>query len=351
LENDSFPTDISPFQISDLQKLLNDFRSRIDDPLHFSILRKTLPVVFESPLVKNVLKTSYKHDKETKKSNGFQAIYSSLYTPFGPVEVQSQSNRAYYVSTKGSAYHSGLAGKDINVRDFFELVDQNDEYDISYYLDTLDNISADKLISSYEIPEFETEQEKEAFFKTPEGITYLESEKYREMIKHIKIKDTLQILPQNLPSEAYDSNKKINPEKVQELISCGKITPSVVDANSYLFSTALALSPYMNVCSSGHTSFTNAGIHHKKVIGEFAEVLRKKDSNTCLRDLLIRRLEQLIENPKDFDSNLESSLQIVKMHDEIATKLPKDISKKNIIVYGEKLRNMKKSNPDLDFSK
>jgi hypothetical protein len=62
-------------------------------------------------------------------------------------------------------------------------------------------------------------------------------------------------------------------------------------------------------------------------------------------------LEQLIENPKDFDSNLESSLQIVKMHDEIATKLPKDISKKNIIVYGEKLRNMKKSNPDLDFSK
>lgn len=134
-----------------------------------------------------------------------------------------------------------------------------------------------------------------------------------------------------------------------------------MDTNGYLFSTALALSPYMNVCSSGHTSFTTAGIHHKKVIGEFSEILRKKDSNTCLRDLLIRRLEQLIENPEIFLADMDESsqtaknikrcLKIVQEHDEIALKLPKDISLKNILNYGEKLRNMEKSHPNFAFTR
>lgn len=314
-QENSFPIRVSELEITKLKKLLNDLRSRIDDQLHFAILRKTLPIVFNSPLIKNVLKTSFKEDKETLKPNGFQAKYFNLTTPFGTVEVQSQSNKAYYTATKGSAYHSGMDGKNISIQDFFELVDPNDEHDISYYLDALDSFSADKLISPYEIPEFETKEEFEEFLKTSEGTAYLVSEKYREMMKHIQIKETIQIGSHTL------------------------------NANEYLFSTALALSPYMNVCSSGHTSFTTAGIHHKKVIGEFAEILRKRDANTCLRDLLIRRLEQLIEHPKKFSGNLDNYLKRVKEHDKIATKLPKDISTKNIIAYGHKLRNKQKFNP------
>lgn len=361
LENDCFPTIVSDFEINELTNLLNDFRSRIHDQLHFSILRETLPVVFEDPLIKNVLKTSFEWNKESIKENGFQAIYYTLHTPFGAVEVQAQSNKAYYASTKGSAYHSGMEGKTINVKDFFELVDENDKHDITYYLDILDSISADSMISPYEIPEFKTKQEEEDFFRTSRGAAYLESEKYREMMTHIRIKQKMQILPQHLPKDVYNPKnpKEIDSKKLQELIDCGKIKPFIFDTNDYLFSTALALSPYMNVCSSGHTSYTNAGIHHKKVIGEFAEVLRKKDSNTCLRDLLIRRLEDLIENNGYLDSvslenpnlNMNISLQKVKEHDEIATKLPKDISTKNIIRYGEKLRNMEKANSELDLSK
>lgn len=324
LETDNFPTNISASQITDLTDLLNDFRSRVDDPLHFAILEKTLPIVFNQPIIKNALQTSYKFEKESKKPNGFQARYDTLFTPFGPIEVQSQSNRAYYTSTKGSSYHSGMAGKSIDIKEFFELVDPNDSNDLSYYLNALDSTSADKMVSPYEIPEFKTEDEKQSFFKTSDGIAFLESERYREMMKHIKFKKEILI---------------------------GKTS---VDANSYLLSTALSLSPYMNVCSSGHTSSTTAAIHHKKVIGEFAEVLRKKDSNTCLRDLIIRRLEQLIEYPPE-NSNSEAiasinkSLQIIKNHDETARKLPKDISKKNIISYAEKLRNMKKFYPDIEI--
>ncbi len=324
LETDSFPTNISTSQITALTDLLNDFRSRVDDPLHFAILEKTLPIVFNQPLIKNALQTSHKFEKELKKPKGFQARYDTLFTPFGPIEVQSQSNRAYYNSTKGSSFHSGMAGKSIDIKEFFELADLNDTNDLSYYLDALDSTSADEMVSPYEIPEFKTEDEKQSFLKTSDGIAFLESEKYREMMKHIKFK--------------------------KEIL----IGNTYVDANSYLLSTALSLSPYMNVCSSGHTSYTTAAIHHKKVIGEFAEILRKKDSNTCLRDLLIRRLEHLIENPPENSNSkaaisINKSLQIIKKHDEIAIKLPKDISNKNIISYAEKLRNIKKSHPSLEI--
>lgn len=360
LENDSFPTTVSESEITDLSNLLNDFRSRIHDPLHFAILNKTLPVVFEDPLIKNVLKTSYKFDKDSKKTNGFRAIYYTLDTPFGPVEVQAQSNKAYYAATKGSAYHSGIPGKTINVKDFFELVNPNDEHDLSYYLNTLDYTSADDaLISPYEVPEFETEQEKEDFYKAPRGKAFLESEKYRKMMKHIQIKSKMEILPQHLPKEAYKSGNpsQIDENKLKQLIDSGEVKTTIVDTNDYLFSTALSLSPYMNVCSSSHTSYTNAGIHHKKVIGEFSEVLRKKDSNTCLRDMLIRRLEELIENnghlnnmpSENISENMKQCLEVVRKHDEMANKLPKDISRKNILAYAERLRAMEKSDSELDL--
>lgn len=348
-ETDSFPSIVSVFQKNELKDLSNVLRFRTDDKLHFAILEKTLPIVFEQPLIKNALKTHSEFIKPSLKPNGFQSLYYNLDTPFGPIEVQAQSNKAYYTSTKGSAYHSGMNGKNIDVKEFFELSDPNDEYDVSYYLDILDSVSADSMISPYELPEFDTEQEKQAFLKTEQGIAFLQSEKYRELMKHIQIKKTMEILPNNLPKEIYYPNSlnELNKKKLKELIDNGQIKPFIINTNSYLLSTALSLSPYMNVCSSGHTSFTTAQIHHKKVIGEFSEVLRKKDSNTCLRDLLIRRLEYIIETGAELDldgNTLDSSfLKVIEQHDKAVSKLPKDISQKNIVKYAEKLRNIEQS--------
>lgn len=258
LENDNFPTIISVDELTTLTNLSNDLRSRAYDQLHFAILNKTLPIVLESPLIKNVLKTSAKFEKESKKPNGFQARYDTLNTPFGPVEVQSQSNKAYYTSTKGSSYHSGMAGKNIDIKEFFELVDKNDEHDLSYYLDVLDNISADKaIISPYELPDFKTEEEKEEYMKTPKGKAFLESEKYREMMKHIKIKDKILVLPKVLPPEIYNEEGNAIPTKLQEWIdSCEK--KPIFNTDEYLLSVALSLSPYMNVCSSRTHFFYNS---------------------------------------------------------------------------------------------
>ena len=169
MENDSFPTMIPEYELKELSELLDNFRSISNDQYHFAILNKTLPIVLNDSLIKNTLKSFSSMEKEVKKPNGFQAIYYTIKTPFGDIEAQAQSNKAHYAATKGSAYHSGIDGKTVNVKDFFELVDPNDENDLSYYLDFLDSASADTLIDFSEIPEFENEEEKRKFLNTLDG--------------------------------------------------------------------------------------------------------------------------------------------------------------------------------------
>lgn len=361
IENDNFPTSLSERDIGYLEVLLNDLRSKVDNNLHFEILNRTLPIVLDDPLIKNTLLTTFKLEKsneQSQKANGFEAIYYTLNTPFGKVEFQAQSNRAYFNATKGSAYHSGIPGKSINVKHFFELVDKNDEHTLDYYLDTLDSISADSIIHENELPQFESEQEKKAYLETSHGKDYINSKLYIDMMKHIKIKDTIDILPPYLPNSVYDkaeinyktprSNWKINEKKLNELIESGEIKLSTVDTNMYFLASALSISPYMNVASSGHSSFTTVGNHNKKIVGEFSEAIRKKDSNTLLRDILVRRLENILENPEEyFDLNDEKQsayvtryLELAKQHEEIASRLPKDIPRKNIIHYGNRLREI-----------
>lgn len=361
IENDNFPTSLSERDIGYLEVLLNDLRSKVDNNLHFEILNRTLPIVLDDPLIKNTLLTTFKLEKsneQSQKANGFEAIYYTLNTPFGKVEFQAQSNRAYFNATKGSAYHSGIPGKSINVKHFFELVDKNDEHTLDYYLDTLDSISADSIIHENELPQFESEQEKKAYLETSHGKDYINSKLYIDMMKHIKIKDTIDILPPYLPNSVYDkaeinyktprSNWKINEKKLNELIESGEIKLSTVDTNMYFLASALSISPYMNVASSGHSSFTTVGNHNKKIVGEFSEAIRKKDSNTLLRDILVRRLENILENPEEyFDLKDDSQsayvtryLDLAKQHEEIASRLPKDIPRKNIIHYGNRLREI-----------
>ena len=358
LENDIFPTSASEMDIGYLKELLNDLRSKVDNNLHFKILNITLPIVLDDPLIKNTLLTTFKLEKTNKqsqKANGFEAFYYTLNTPFGKVEFQAQSNRAYFNATKGSAYHSGIPGKSINVKHFFELVDKNDEHTLDYYLEALDNTSADSIIHENELPQFKSEKEKKDYLKTSHGKDYKNSKIYIDMMKHIKIKDTMDLLPAYLPNSVYDIDKnsikvprsswKINEKKLNEQIKSGNIKLSTVDTNMYFLASALSVSAYMNVASSGHSSFTTVGNHNKKIVGEFSEAIRKKDSNTLLRDILVRRLDNILKNPgKYFDLNnpdisvcINKYLDLAEQHEKIASRLPKDISKRDIIHYENRL--------------
>ena len=354
-----------------LKVLVSEYASRIENQLQFEILHYTLPVVLNDPLIKNALQTTFEiepgkeeNNGEVRKPNAFQSIYYILHTPFGDIEFQSQSSRAYYVAQKGSAYHSGIPGKSVDVSKFFELVDSNDEKPLDYYLDTLDSISSDTLIDESMLPVFENEDERNKFLESEQGKKYKQTMKILELEKHIKIKDTIELLPAYLPDSVYtDKNKKnIDPDKLNKFLHSSNPPQklSSMNANLYLLSSSLSVSPYMNVVSSGHSSFTTASNHNKNIVDEFTEALRKKDVNTCLREMLINRLTDILQNPKIYfpDVNIrplsnlninssnpenrpnyiEQCLFVAQRHEEFASNLPKDITRKHIANYGADLK-------------
>lgn len=365
---------ITDEKLQTLKILVSEYSSRIENQFQFEILHYTLPIVLNDPLIKNALQTTFeiepgkeKNNGEVRKTNAFQSIYYLLNTPFGKIEFQSQSSRAFYVSQKGSAYHSGIPGKSVDVSNFFELVNPNDEKPLSYYLDALDSISADSLVYPSMFPNFENEEEKSKFLESEQGKQFKQTLEVIELKKHIKIKDKIELLPPYLPDSVYidKSKKTVDSAKLKAFLESANPPQelSKVDANLYLLTLALSVSPYMNVVSSGHSSFTTASNHNKKIEGEFAEALRKKDANTCLRDMLIDRFKNILQDPKSYfpdvkigplstlninSSNpnnlpnyIEHCLLIAQQHEKFASKLPKDISKKDIAKYGEKLKKSK----------
>lgn len=314
LETANFSSTISNYQIEDLGLLIKDLKYRLSDKLEYEILRETLPVVLNSPLLK-ALNIQVEFKKDSKKPNGFAALYYELSTPFGKVELQAQSNQRYYEAKKGSAFHSGMAGKQFNIDSFFELSDPNDDKPLDFYLKKLNAISVDNLVSDIEVPKFKTEQEKQDFLKTPAGQKYMRSEKIKELATHIRIKDTMQF-----PDNHFS------------------------DTDKYLFGLAKFISPYMNVCSSGHTSFSTASIHQKNLVGEFSEVLRRRDSTTYLGNLLIERLKNIISTRGMEDPSYQKIIQ-----DSLS--LPREISKHDIIEYINTHKDVLDQNTEQDIER
>ena len=303
LKSGNFALSIEPEEKVNLEKLLNDLRSRLSDKLEYEILLETLPKVFDSLLIKNALKADAKFEKDVKKNNGFAAIYYTIETPFGKIEIQAQPKKRYYEAKKGSAFHSGIKGKEVDIDYFFELVDKNDAKPLEFYLDKLNASSVDKLVSDVELPN--KEEERKQCIENMDTITkrnYRYTQIIEELASHIKLKDTLE----------FD----------------GKIYP----VDTHLLSLAECVSPDMYVCSSGHTSFSTASISHKNLVNEFSEVWRKKDSNTYLDNMLIDRLSTILRNPELTDDKYQ-------MDNNISNALPRDISKKDITDYASRLQN------------
>ena len=143
----------------------------------------------------------------------------------------------------------------------------------------------------------------------------MKSEKIKELANHIKIKDTMHF------SDNHSS-----------------------DTDSYLFGLAKFISPYMNVCSSGHTSFSTASIHQKNLVGEFSEVLRRRDSTTYLGNMLIERLKNILSTKGIKDSSYQKMVQ-----DSLS--LPREISKHDIIEYIHTHKDILEKNYEQDIEK
>ena len=323
----NFSTSITNIQKLELENLLGDLEYRLDDRLQYEILRETLPDILKSPLIKDVLNVTFKVSKDCKKPNGFAAQYFVLHTPFGDMELQAQSKQRFYEAKRGSAFHSGMPGKSVNIKDFFEYVNpENETMPLSEFLEELD------------IPDSILDEEKH-----PEL-----SSIYKEKLSHIRIKDKIEVLP-SLPihwimemdlasndDEGIKAKKKIE-DKISALIESGELQPVAIDADDYLYSSAISYSACLNTCSSGHGFSANAAIHHQDIDDEFTEVLRKRDAVTCLGSLLLERLRTILRTTKKDD------YYNVRKNDSIAN-LPKLITKNEIKEYGRALSN--RTNPE-----
>lgn len=310
LNTGNFALSVTSEQKMDLEKLLNDLRSRVSDKLEYEVLLETLPKVFDSLLIKNALQANAKFEKDVRKENGFAAIYYTIQTPFGKIEIQAQSNKRYYEAKKGSAFHSGIKGKEVDINYFFELTDQNDPKPLDFYLNKLNSASVDKIVSDIELPN--NDEERKIFIENMDTKTkrnYRYTQIIAELASHIKLKD------------AIEWNGKM------------------YSIDKHLLSLAQYVAPDMNVCSSGHTSFSTATISHKNLVNEFSEVLRKKDSNTYLANMLIDRLSTILKNPKLINEQYQRD-------DNISNALPRDISRKDIIDYAGRLK--KQNERELD---
>lgn len=334
----NFATTITKAEYDELINLIDELRSRKSDKLEFEILQETFPKVFNDPLIKNALGATIEFNKFSKKSNGFASLYYTVTTPFGIMEFQLQSNKRYYEAKKGSAFHSGIKGKTINIDSFFELADPNDEKPLQFYLNALDSFPADKIISSVELPSFKTPEEKKEFLRTEFGQEYLASEKIKEYMKHIKIKDNMIFKPDTTVKESVNGELVEKPAQNIDYTNLKKPDEiyeqkeTIMDTNEYLLSLALSLSPYMNVCHSAHTLFSSANTQAKSVEDEFSEILRKKDSLSALRNMLVERLKTILKTTdnKVYQKVLEST-----------SLLPNDVSRSDIIDYSKRLHEKK----------
>ena len=211
----------------------------------------------------------------------------------------------------------------MNIASYFELVDKNDEHDLNFYLDVLDTVPANSLISDTELPNFQSDEEKNEFLKTPLGKKYLQSQKIREYMKHIKLGDTYTYVPDSSITYTDDTGVHSKLSDIQQ-------NSTEMSFDDYLLTLAKSHSPYMSVCDSAHTSFSEmASLRPKDLVDEFSEVLRKRDSLTCLRHLLVERLDHILKTKPDpeYEENRK-----------IAESLPKEISRIDIVKYSEHLK-------------
>jgi|GEM_PF-5464953 len=276
LTDESFLVLASDKQLDNLNYLISDLRSRLDDKLQTEILKQTLPFVFSNPLISNGLGANFKFKKENLKPNGFAALYYT--NSKASIEIQAQSKRKYEESKKGSAYHSGIPGKQININSFFELVNSEDENSLDYYANILDSIPADELEPLYSFPVLNKKR------------SYQKALKISDIQKHIKLKDTIKF---------YKADGTYNE----------------MSLDHYLLNLAQHISPFMYVCTCADTTFSNtANINNKDLIEEFTEILRKKDSTTCLSQMLINKLSQVVKSQNIQNYNLPKQISIIDIY-------------------------------------
>lgn len=249
--------------------------------LKFDLMREILSDILND-LSKSFHISSWKLVKNIHRSNGFSATYFVISTPYGQIEIQTQSDKNHFDAHKGSAAHSNIPGKAPDISQFFELVDPNDEKSLEYYLNLLHKTQKDKngnIIHDARYNSF-----------CPMPLTDNDGRLLNAML-HIKLKD-------NIDEE--------------------------------LLKFAIAKTPvFMSSCSRTDNATLTTFDHHN-FISSFEEILKMEGETTCLGNSILKKLEPI------YQKTLENNPELLNTFTENG-KLPQELSDGSIIEYLEKL--------------
>lgn len=269
---------------NEIYDLLDELKDRVHDKYQFKLLEITIPEVLNDPLFQNILKVKHQFVKKVIKPNGFVSLYYYLITQDNKIiEVQAQSKKRYKDSKIGSSDHSQLENKELDIEFFFEPTSPEISKQIfENNLKILNNtpISLKNFLLSSEDTELNPVQTRQ-------------KRQLRAAIKSVKLKDFIEF-----KSEYTDEKGNLISSIYKEPI------------DKYLPKFAEFHSPKLYAFSSPHTRFNTSisGYNEKSLVTNFREVLLKHDYTSCLAQVLIDKLEEIIP----LDKNTISRNGIVK---------------------------------------
>lgn len=136
-------------ETSNFLGLLDDYTARIYDKLDLAVLSKQIDSVFDnSTLIKRFgVSLDKERSKEKRTERGYVANFLYLNTPFGPIEMQLQTEHENQEGNYGYAAHSSLNGKKFKE---FELPDIHDKKAMEEFRLSVDFITPKKFLAQFD---------------------------------------------------------------------------------------------------------------------------------------------------------------------------------------------------------
>lgn len=258
-------------KLDELYELLDEMKKRIHDKYQAKILEISVPEILNDELLSAELHVKSRFIKKVIKENGFCANYYELTTIDGrKIELQAITKMRFKESKDGSSDHSKLPNKEIKITQFFEPSSKEcDEQEFIKMMTLLNNTPIAKKNSLYITPDQE--------------LSPMEK----------RLKRRLKVAEQNVKLKDSFEDTHIFPD--------GSEQKCKYSLDEYLKNFAEYVSPKLMSVSSHHTRFHKgvAGYNKKSIISAFTEVLLKHDSTSCLAQILIDRLEEIVPNDKN----------------------------------------------------
>lgn len=311
----SFAPNATDVEIKELHTLINCLKRRLDDKLQHEVLKVTFKHILDAPILKDAFKINGTFVKDIKKDNGFCAIYFMLTDADGnKTEVQLQSDMRYKETKNGLSSHNDMPNKQIDIKHFFELVDNTENPELlEHYLYLLDRTSKSQEKSLKQELQKLQKQKEASYSKSLEEERNLEIsirklEKKIDAIEtaknSIKIKDEFveeydMIDTENTKSEDNYEIKNIDGKEIKVYNTKTMKRTHKMKIEQYLPIFAEYWAPAsMFVIGSAHATAPEAHVNKKDLVEGFTEILRKGGEVTYLSEILIDKLKAIL-NIKD----------------------------------------------------